>query len=189
MIFRAIKLATDAHEGQYRKGTSIPYITHPMNVMKTLSEIGCDEEVVVAGILHDVLEDTPVRPDVIERKFGKRVVNMVVAASEPEELRDKKGVEGWQKRKQHTIDHILNTPSVDKLLVSCADKLDNARAIQYDYERIGDKLWTRFNAGKEKVKWYYQSLAQAFLKRASDTGSPLSDLAKELDKTVKAVFG
>ena len=125
MIFRAIKLAMDAHEGQHRKGTSITYTTHPMNVMQSLSKIGCDEDLVVAGVLHDVPEDTPVRPDVIERNFGKRVVKYGCCRIRAGRTKRQKGIEVWQKRKQHTIDHILNTPSVDKLLVFYADKLGN----------------------------------------------------------------
>lgn len=60
MIFEAIEFATKAHAGQYRKGTGIPYITHPLGVSKILIENGCPEHVIVAGILHDTIEDTPV---------------------------------------------------------------------------------------------------------------------------------
>ena len=77
MIFRAIKFAADAHEGHYRKGTNIPYISHLMNVMKILCENNCSDEVVVAGILHDVVEDTPITIEQVERKFGKTVADMV----------------------------------------------------------------------------------------------------------------
>ena len=58
LLFKAIRVATQAHEGQFRKGSRLPNITHPVNVMKILIEQGCDEEIVAAGILHDTLEDT-----------------------------------------------------------------------------------------------------------------------------------
>jgi (p)ppGpp synthase/HD superfamily hydrolase len=58
MIFKAIEFAAKAHAGQYRKGTKIPYICHPMNVCQILASLKCSPEVMAAGILHDVLEDT-----------------------------------------------------------------------------------------------------------------------------------
>src|SRR5665647_24789 len=73
MVFKAIKFVADAHQGQYRKGTNIPYISHLMNVMKILCENGCDKEIITAGILHDVVEDTSVTIEQVERLFGKRV--------------------------------------------------------------------------------------------------------------------
>ena len=189
MIFRAIKFAADAHEGHYRKGSKIPYITHPMNVMKTLLEMGCDVEVAVAGLFHDVVEDTPYSIEVIESKFGHRVATLVDAASEPEDLRNGRSpVKNWKKRKEHTIGILSTQDDIDKLLVTCADKLDNVNAIKNDYAKLGDKLWERFNAGKEEQRWYYESLSNAFLKRGEKLGEPLLTLANRLDATVKSIF-
>lgn len=189
MIFRAIKFVAEAHEGHYRKGTNIPYIYHLMNVMKILCESGCDDEIIVAGILHDVVEDTPVTPAMVERKFGKRVANIVAGASEPEKTdKDNAWEASWKERKIHTINYLTNEATLDKLLVSGADKLDNARAIKQDYEKHGEPFWNRFNAGKEEQKWYYQSLAEAFLKRGKEFGQPLQQIAEELDKVVAAIF-
>lgn len=147
MIFRAIKFVAEAHEGHYRKGTNIPYISHLTNVMKILCENGCSEEVIVAGILHDAVEDTPISLDVIKLKFGNRVAELVAAASEKEKLETGDQEEaGWKERKQHTINSLQKTDSVDKLLVSCADKLDNTRAIaglQKTWRRSLDKIQCR----------------------------------------------
>lgn len=189
MIFRAIKFVADAHEGHYRKGTNIPYISHLTNVMKILCENGCSQEVIVAGILHDAVEDTPVSLDVIKLKFGDRVAELVAAASEKEKLETGDQEEaGWKERKQHTIDSLQKTDSVDKLLVSCADKLDNTRAILQDYRKLGDQLWTRFNTGKEEQRWYYQSLAEVFVKRGNEFGQPLKNMANEMKSTVDLIF-
>ncbi len=189
MIFRAIKFVAEAHEGHYRKGTTIPYISHLMNVMKILCENNCETEVIVAGILHDVVEDTPVTIEVVERKFGKRVAEVVAGASEPEKT--EKNVQwkaSWKERKQNSIDYLQHTTNLDKLLVSCADKLDNSRAILQDYRELGEVFWTRFNAGKEDQKWYYQSLAEVFIQRGQDFGNPLLKIARELDKTIRDIF-
>ncbi len=189
MVFRAVKFVAEAHEGHYRKGTNIPYISHLMNVMKILCENDCETELIVAGILHDVVEDTTVTIDVVERKFGKRVAAIVKDASEPEKVQ--KGASwnvSWKERKQRSIEYLRTTDNLDKLLVSASDKLDNARAILKDYDEIGDALWTRFNAGKEEQKWYYQSLAKVFLQRGNEFGKPLLKIAKQLNETVDNIF-
>ena len=76
-IQEAIIFATLAHEGQKRKGTDIPYIVHPMEVMQILTECHCNDDVVIAGILHDTLEDTKTVPADIEKKFGSAVLMLM----------------------------------------------------------------------------------------------------------------
>lgn len=132
-IFQAIRLVAEAHDGQYRKGSRLPYITHLMNVMKILIEQGCDEEIVVAGILHDTLEDTSLVYADIEKLFGSRVAELVQGASEVREPADAyNGKASWKTRKEHTIQFLLNKATPDQLLVACADKLDNITSIQAD---------------------------------------------------------
>ena len=190
MVFRAIKFVAEAHQGQYRKGTNIPYISHLMNVMKILCENGCDKEIITAGILHDVVEDTSVTIEQVERLFGKRVATMVTGASEPEHMRNgKDGKTSWRLRKQHTIEFVAREAMLEQLLVSCADKLDNAEAIIQDFDQIGEKLWERFNAPKSDQQWYYTSLAAAFEQRSTEFGEPLSKLSQKLTNTINEVFG
>lgn len=189
MIFRAIKFVAEAHEGHYRKGTNIPYIFHLMNVMKILCEHDCEEEIIVAGILHDVVEDTPVTIEVVERKFGKRVAAVVADSSEPDKIRkDSQWVASWQERKQHTVDYLANHANLDKLLVSCADKLDNARSIRLDYAARGEAFWEIFNAGRADQEWYYRSLAKVFVERGKQLGDPLLKMALDLEQTVGDIF-
>ena len=190
MVFRAIKFVAQAHQGQYRKGTNIPYISHLMNVMKILCENGCDKEIITAGILHDVVEDTSVTIEQVERLFGKRVSTMVTGASEPEHMRNgKDGKTSWRLRKQHTIEFVTREATLDQLLVTCADKLDNAVAIKQDFDQIGEKLWERFNAPKTDQQWYYTSLAASFEQRSTEFGEQLSKLSQKLTNTINEVFG
>jgi (p)ppGpp synthase/HD superfamily hydrolase len=189
MIFEAIKLVAEAHQGQYRKGTNIPYISHLMDVMKILCESGCNEEVISAGILHDTVEDTSVTHKQLEQIFGEKVASIVKGASEPEDMREVKNTKNnWRDRKQHTIDFITNKASYEQLLVSCADKLDNITAIKQDFDHMGDQVWERFNAPKPDQEWYYRSIAKAFEKRAGGFGEPLTNLSKRLSGTVNEVF-
>lgn len=152
-VFSAIEFAVKAHCGQYRKGTNIPYIVHPMGVAQILMERGCTNKLVIAGLLHDTLEDTLVTYQSIQASFGWYVAELVKQVSEP----NKK--DSWKTRKLQTLESLKKAP-FDVLLVACADKLDNIRSLNKDFKKEGDKLWKRFNAVKEDIGWYYQSLAQ-----------------------------
>ena len=159
-IHEAIYYAGKRHAGQVRKGTSVPYLVHPLEVMGILLENGCSEDVVVAGILHDVIEDTCddndtireiVRED-IKNKFGEAVIKIVNSESE-----DKS--KSWKERKQHTIDCLKND-TLEVRLVCCSDKLSNIMSIEADKHKIGEKIFQRFNAPKEQLAWYYRSIAE-----------------------------
>ncbi|MFZ4439886.1 MAG: HD domain-containing protein [Syntrophales bacterium] len=180
MIFKAIEFAAKAHSGQYRKGTKLPYIVHPLGVAKILIEYGCPEQLIVAGILHDTVEDTPVTLDDVKKTFGWDIADLVEAASEPDKSDE------WENRKKHTIG-MLKSLSRDAAILVLADKVDNIRAIREDLERNGESLWDRFNRPKEKQKWYYESLASAFSSKLTDENSlPLVDLFRH---EVIKVFG
>jgi (p)ppGpp synthase/HD superfamily hydrolase len=191
LIFKAIQFVAEAHAGQFRKGTHIPYISHLINVMKILCENNCEEVVIVSGILHDVVEDTPVTIGEVEAVFGREVAFLVSGATEVRKLgkiREKTDLTGWKERKQHTIHFVAHEATPDQLLVSAADKLDNLRAIRDDYRRLGEELWSRFNAGKEEQKWYYSGLAAAFENRANEIGEPLKGISGEMSGIVNSVF-
>lgn len=151
----AIVFAAEAHSGQVRKGTTIPYITHPFSVAMLLQEVGCGEDVVIAGLLHDTVEDTDVTLDDVKARYGERVAELVNAASEPNKAAP------WKERKEHTIEFVANAP-VDVKCLSCADKLHNIRSILSDLEKQGCSLWERFNRGRDEQLWYYTALLQSF---------------------------
>ena len=151
---RALIFAARAHDGHYRKGTDIPYITHPVALATMLIEIDCPDEVVVAALLHDVVEDTAVTLAMVEAEFGDRVAELVRAVTEPDREAP------WEVRKQHTLDKLRHAPLPVKLL-ACADKLHNLRSIARDYAEVGERLWARFNRDKEKQAWYYRGLVDS----------------------------
>ena len=149
-IQKAIIFATLKHLKQKRKGTEIPYIVHPMEVMQILTDLDCSENTIIAGILHDTLEDTETTPEEILKEFGEDVLSLVKLESE-----DKSKT--WKERKQETINH-LKTAMLDVKLICFADKLSNLRSIYRDNLDIGDKIWDRFNATKEDLHWYYKGI-------------------------------
>ncbi len=158
IIDQAILFATEAHEGQYRKGSQTPYILHPLEVGAILAAMTDDAEVIAAGILHDVLEDTPLDASKLAEKFGLRVLKLVQAESEDKQVEIPAG-ESWKARKQQTIDDLVHEMDPAVKMICLADKLSNIRAIRNDYAKIGEKLWTRFNQ-KDPAQhaWYYRSI-------------------------------
>lgn len=176
----AIEVAANAHRDQVRKHTDIPYITHPISVGLTLQKYGYSEELIIAGILHDTIEDTPIDIDYIKEHFGERVASIVEGCSEPDKSLP------WEKRKEHTIEH-LKTTSFEVKIVSCADKLHNIGTIARDHRKIGDKVWERFNRGKEKQEWYYRNLVESFCHRPFSTEDEA--IFKEFRDEVENLFG
>ena len=179
-LYDAIEVAARAHHRQVRKGTEIPYIVHPLAVAGFLIRAQCPEHMVIAALLHDVLEDTPVTVEEIHSHFGRKVSELVTAVSEP----DKKAP--WEKRKAHTIQYLGDRANDDVLVVALADKLDNIRAIREGLESAGEMFWERFNRPREKQKWYYESLEAALTKRVRR--EPALTLLSAFKAEVKKVF-
>ncbi|MGZ9587330.1 HD domain-containing protein [Paenibacillus marinisediminis] len=160
MLHKAIQFGAVAHAGQFRKGTTVPYIVHPFEVAQILTAAGAEMPVICAGLLHDTVEDTQITIENITLEFGEDVAALVAGASE-----DKSKT--WHERKQHTLDYLSSEATVRELMLACADKLSNMRSIAEDYSIVGDALWDRFNQGKDAQKWYYSGLTEA-LKRLQD---------------------
>ena len=179
VIEKALQTASKSHEGQYRKNTDIPYITHPVAVGMMLLKAGYSEEIVAAGILHDTVEDTPLTIEDIEKEFGAKIANIVEGSSEPDKSLP------WIDRKEHTI-NFLKTASEDIRAVVSADKLHNIRSIIRDYEKVGEEVWERFNAGREQQKWYYTNVVESL--GTQSTFDLLKELRNEVDKLFKVPF-
>lgn len=177
IVDKAIVFAAKVHRNQVRKGTDIPYITHPFAVGMMLQRANCSEEVIAAGILHDTLEDTDTTFEELKDEFGLRIAILVQSASEQDKSLP------WEVRKQHTIEHIKDA-SLEELQVIVADKLHNLQTIHKDLDVMGDAIWQRFNRGKREQHWYYSSIVKALSRRKREF-----PLIGDLEEEVKAVFG
>lgn len=104
LLEKAIAFAVEKHTGQLRKGTDIPYIVHPMEVMNLLIGMGADKPLVIAGILHDLMEDTGTSKEEIREIFGSDVAELVAAHSE-----DKS--KSWEERKTNAIMEAQSAPT------------------------------------------------------------------------------
>lgn len=174
----ALQLAWRLHDGQLRKGTTIPYVSHLIGVSSIALEHGANEDEAIAALLHDAVEDAGGKPtlEMIRSRFGDAVAAIVDGCTDSYE----EPKPAWRPRKEAYLAHLASaSPSVR--LVSNSDKLHNARAILLDLRVHGPALWARFTAPKDDSIWYYRALVQAF---ASHGRTPLVD---ELDRTVEAI--
>ena len=184
-IARALALAVKAHHGQHRKGTSIPYIAHPLAVAAIALEHGADEEQAMAALLHDAVEDGgAVYAQEIRAQFGDRVANIVLGCTDG--VPDASGTkEDWKPRKQRYVAHLLEAPE-DVLLVSGSDKLHNARSIVEDLLRVGPVVFDRFTAKRDETLWYYESLSSVFLQRGTPIAQALADTVARMKELAKS---
>ena len=161
-IVKALEFSYKAHKGTFRKGTKIPDIVHPWDVASILMKNNAPEHVVIAGLLHDVVEDEDYTVSDIRNMFGEEVAELVHGASEPEELvnAEEGKKKNWPERKPHTVDFIRNA-NHDMKLLSCADKLANIRDIINDHERQGESFWKTLNAPRNDQAWYFTSMMES----------------------------
>jgi len=164
VINHALAFAAKHHDRQVRKGTKLPYLTHPANVAVILTRYGCNSDTVVAGILHDVIEDC-VREgysrEMLEQrigdKFGAKVLDTVLAVTY--RRHDDDGVElSGDDRKTDYLER-LSGASEEARWVCAADKIHNASSILSDLRRTVDAetIWSRFGGGRVGTgRWYRQ---------------------------------
>ena len=162
----ALILAAREHRAQNRKGTDIPYITHPVLVSIILARHGFPDPVVIAGLLHDVVEDQNYPLTMVEAEFGTEVAEMVGALSE--QKRDATGkVRPWLERKQENLDKLYRA-SAGAVAVKAADALHNILTLEADLRRDGAVVWERFNTDPRSSLWYYRSVARLARERLDD---------------------
>jgi (p)ppGpp synthase/HD superfamily hydrolase len=182
-IQKAIRFATKTHEvyqKQKRKGKDIAYITHPLTVGLILCRVGACEDVVVAGILHDTIEDSPgekrVDKKMLQERFGDKVADLVMDVTE----KDKELP--WRDRKEETIREI-ETFSYQTLLLKSADVVANMSELVQDYYRDGNGIFEFFNASREEVLENKIKLISVILAKWQDNplGSDLRQVKKILE--------
>lgn len=161
----AIAYASIAHATQTRKGTDLPYMSHLIGVSGLVLEAGGDEDLAIAGLLHDVAEDQGGRPRLedVRSRFGDRVADIVEACSDSLS-EDPEAKAPYVERKTQHLEH-LRQANDDVLLVTAADKLHNARAIHTDLMVVGPDMLDRFNGTPEQILWYYNSILEILEQR------------------------
>lgn len=179
---RAFRYAAEKHAGQTRKQTAVPYLSHLMAVASLVLEAGGGEDLAIAALLHDVVEDcggAPILRDV-EKKFGPRVAKIVEGCTDT--VLDPKPP--WRQRKEDYLRELKDADS-DTRLVSAADKLHNIRSILTDYRQQGETIWSRFNGKKDGTLWYYRALSDEFQSAPNRLTEELEIAVAELEQLGK----
>jgi hypothetical protein len=203
-LARALDIARIVHEGAVRKGTEIPYIQHPVAVARILEGHGYGEDLVVAGLLHDTVEDAkygdpelqrrlgeaagrgrmPVPSDAwvfrsafldfLPAEFGRTVFDLVMAVTEAKN--DGQPPRDWLERKKEQLGR-LTAASPDAAALKAADALHNIECTLRDLRRAGLGVLDRFRGGA-LVTWHYSAIAQLTSERLPP-GDPLAAAVRE----------
>ncbi len=187
-VNNAINQAAIWHKDQVRKDFErTPYVAHPYSVMLMLSEFTNDEDILIASLFHDVLEDVDLNlAEIIEKEYGSKVIEIVKALSEdkdPKRQTDAKAT--WRSRKLGYLEHLKIAPE-EVLLISCADKLDNYHALAMTIESHGlDTALEKFNAPLKNQLWFADAIIEIFKHRLE--GHPLVNSLSQTINHIKNV--
>ncbi len=174
--------AVRAHKGQFRKDKKTPYIQHPVEVAEIVCTMTNVPSVVEAALLHDTVEDTPVRINDIARLFGAYVADLVSDETE-NKRRHQAAAETWRLRKEEAIRKIAGAGAEAKM-ISLGDKLSNLRAIKRALGEVGDEVWSWFhNPSVSDQAWYYRSMRDQYI------GLKSTEAWKEYSQLIDEIYG
>jgi (p)ppGpp synthase/HD superfamily hydrolase len=182
----ALTLAAQAHRAQSRKAGHVPYIVHPVHVSTILLRHGFSEDVVIAGLLHDVVEDSDVPLMRIEAEFGHTVAELVAAVTE--EKLEAGTPRPWEIRKQESLARARGA-SLEAVALKAADALHSVRALARGLDHKGPSIWHHFSRGPGPSLAYYQSVAALVGERlgkhplAIELGEAVQDLERTIGRT------
>jgi (p)ppGpp synthase/HD superfamily hydrolase len=179
---KAFRYAAEKHAGQTRKRTAVPYLSHLMAVTSLVLEGGGDEDMAMAALLHDVVEDCGGMPRLreIRKLFGARVAKIVEGCTDS--FSDPKLA--WIVRKEEYLKR-LKHEDAETRLVSASDKLHNVRTVIADYRQDGESIWKRFSGGREGTLWYYRALSDEFHRKPNRITRELAIAVQELEKATR----
>lgn len=157
----ALELASVLHKDHYRKGSSIPYLSHLLGVSALILKSGGSEDQAIAGLLHDAIEDQgdKVSLEDLARKFGPNIAELVKACTDETEATRKSTP--WYQRKKLYLDKLPTNPLDSRLVILC-DKLDNMRDMSKEHLVFGEPFWERFTEKKVGSLWFLREMDQVF---------------------------
>ncbi len=171
LVEEAILYATVMHQGKVRKRKNIPAILHPLEVAQILATLTEDREIIAAGILHDIVEDTDGTPDEIRERFGDRVAFLVNSETEPS-FPGEDREQSWKMRKQLSIRKLKESTDIGVKMLWLADKLANIRSLARDFSENGEGVWSYFNQKDPAMHcWYYRTIAECLELELNRTGA------------------
>ena len=160
VVEKAVEFALKAHRDEKRKSNGVPYILHPIEVAAISSRLTTEREVMAAALLHDTVEDAGVTKEQLEKTFGPRVAELVMAETE-DKHREMSAAASWQTRKEESIKDLRATTDSGVKAMWLSDKLSNLRSLYEDWRKKGSGVWQIFNQ-KDPAKhaWLYKSIIE-----------------------------
>lgn len=179
-IKKAIEISAMIHKSQCRKGTKIPYVTHPFLAFL----IGCkytkDENTLVAILLHDGPEDTELTFEEISHEFGRDVSEIVRGVTKEKQCAKL----SWSEREKKYLSNLKNA-RIESLIVCASDKIHNMMSTIDEYGDDGEKFWKRFNATKGQKIRYYENVLEVLKERLN--GGIIDEYENTLSKMKETV--
>lgn len=174
-VLKALEFAAISHDGQKRKGGDMaPYISHPYAVGLILSQAGFNEDVVIAGIFHDLIEDTNVTYEELQQKFGETIADLVLEVTEDKSL-------DFFPRKEKYLEH-LKTATPEAASISAADLFANRLSMLNAIES-GLDFWQNFKLGPKETFAFDRRRLEIIKSRTSHQFiTEVETLVKELEK-------
>lgn len=177
-IEKAIKKASVLHRNQVRKKDGTPYISHLFSVAWILSNYTDDEDIIVAGILHDTIEDTDYKVEELENDFGSKIKTIVLGVTEDANIKD------WLERKKDYLE-TMERDGFESLMVCAADKLHNLMSVDFNFNIYGKGIWSQISgAPSPEIYFWYHGESLKILKEKLK--NPIVD---ELEKQYTETHG
>jgi (p)ppGpp synthase/HD superfamily hydrolase len=177
LVEHAIRTAIRYHDGQRRKCGDVPYISHLMYTGLLLQAYCLSEEIVIAAILHDIIEDTKYTVEELKDEFGEKICSIVLEVTENKHL-------AWEPRKAAYLEGIRHGSAGAKA-VCCADKIHNLTTVMSEYRLQGDRVWSLFNRGREVTMDFY---ARALDSISHEWEHPLVDAYRAVLREAQELF-
>ena len=184
-IEEAIIFATKALAGKYRKNKTRPYILHSIETMSIVMRHARNDDVIIAAVLHDTINQTSVTINRIEKEFGPRVAAMVESMSD-DKIKKLPPDVTWRARKWKKIFR-LRKADYDTQLIFLADTLSDLGELRKDHERLGDEVWNQFNQTDKKIHAMYYREALAILEKTFEY--EYWEETEEVDELIGHIFG
>ena len=154
LVKKSLYFAAQKHDGQYRKGNHVPYITHPVQVAFSVSSYTNNEEIIAAAFIHDVLEDCDnVSLSFLKKEFGDKVAKLV---NEVSFVKNKKYSTWKDKRKKQLLK--IKRASKDALLIIAVDKMVNFQSYFDALKKKGAKIQRDFGGTPDEYRWFYTEI-------------------------------
>lgn len=185
LLKKALDVAYEQHKDQYRKGINkARYIYHPLEVATIVSQLTYDENIIIAALLHDTVEDTDYSLEEIRKEFGDDVMHLVDIETEDID-KSVSRVLTWKDRKSQFVERLRNDKDERAYLIVLADKLANLRSLYREYILLGEDAFNQFNMkDKSEHKWYYTSVLSIIEPYFKDTLQ-----FKEAMSLINTIFG